>query len=82
MRSSRVVSGLLLCLVSVSSWAESDVFGLGNGQHGPLRVQRVETSINIATPLTSTATVGARQLSVGDVAGFAGGELVSSRWGM
>lgn len=76
MRSSRVFSGLLLCLVSVSSWAESDVFRLGNGQHGQLRVQRVETTINIATPLTATATVGARQLAVGDVAGFAGGELV------
>jgi hypothetical protein len=60
----------------VSSLAEPDTFGLGNGQHGQLRVQRVDTTINTATALTSTATAGTTKLAVGDVTGFAAGELV------
>ena len=76
MRPLRALSGLLLCLASVSALAEPDTFGLGNGQHGPLRVQRVNTTINIATALNSTATSGATSLTVADSAGFAAGELV------
>jgi hypothetical protein len=76
MRTLRVVSGLLLCLTSMSSLAEPDTFGLGNGQHGPLRVMKADTAINTATALTSTAAAGATQLAVGDVTGFAAGELV------
>jgi hypothetical protein len=60
----------------MSSLAEPDVFGLGNGQHGALRVQRTDTTINTATALTATASTGATTLAVADVTGFAAGELV------
>jgi hypothetical protein len=76
MRPLRTLLGLGLWLVSLVSHAEADVFALGNGQHGPLRVQRMDTSVNLATALTTTATAGSTTLGVADVAGFAAGELV------
>lgn len=76
MWSSRVLLALGLCLFSAAAWAEPDVFGLGNGQHGALRVQRVDTTINVATPLTASVPAGGTVLSVGDTTGFGAGELV------
>ncbi len=76
MWSARALLSIGFCLVSTAVLAEPDVFGLGNGQHGQLRVQRVDTTINIATPLTAAAASGATALSVGSTTGFAAGELV------
>lgn len=76
MWSSRALLGLGLCLLSTAVWAEPDVFGLGNGQHGALRVQRVDTTINLAVPLTTPVAAGGTTLGVADTTGFAAGELV------
>ncbi len=65
-----------LCLASTTALAEHDIFGLGNGQHGALRVQKIDTTINISTALTATAAAGATTLTVADATGFAAGELV------
>ncbi len=76
MWSPRALLGLGLFLVSTAVLAEPDVFALGNGQHGALRVQRVDTTINLATPLTASVASGGTVLGVGDTRGFAAGELV------
>jgi hypothetical protein len=76
MRRLHSVASLGLCLLSMAVLAEPDTFGLGNGQHGPLRVQRMETTVNIATALTATAPAGTQKLAVADVSGFAAGELI------
>nr|WP_224247592.1 hemagglutinin [Hyalangium gracile] len=60
----------------MSALAEPDVFGLGNGQHGALRVQQLDTTINVATALTAPAGTGSKALTVASVTGFAAGELV------
>lgn len=71
-----ILLGLALCLASMAALAEPDVFALGNGQHGALKVQQEDITINLATPLTAPAASGDRALSVGGTAGFAAGELV------
>jgi len=76
MRCLRVLLSLALCLAAGSVLAEPDTFGLGNGQHGALRVSELGTSINIATALTATAAADSKTLSVADSGGFAAGELV------
>ncbi|MDY7230300.1 adventurous gliding motility protein AgmC [Hyalangium rubrum] len=76
MRHLRSLLGLGLLLASTASRAEVDVFGLGNGQHGALRVQRMDTIINEATALTAKASAGATALTVASESGFAAGELV------
>jgi hypothetical protein len=75
----RPALGLLLALLTLTpaaARAEADVFGLGNGQHGPLQVRNEGVIINTSTPLTAEAPSGASELRVADVAGFAAGELV------
>ncbi|MFP2908346.1 hypothetical protein ACLESD_25495, partial [Pyxidicoccus sp. 3LFB2] len=56
--------------------AEPDVFGLGNGQHGPLRVQDAGVVLNLATALSMPALAGDVTLIVEDSSGFSAGELV------
>jgi MYXO-CTERM domain-containing protein len=76
MRCFRAFLSLGLLLAAAPAVAEYDVFGLGNGQHGALRVQRTNVTINIATALTAQASSGSKTLTVADVSGFAAGELV------
>jgi hypothetical protein len=76
MRRLHLLSSLGLCLLSMAALAEPDIFGLGNGQHGPLRVQRTDEIINTATELKAKAGAGSKKLTVGSVTGFAAGELV------
>jgi hypothetical protein len=76
MRCLRVLLGLALCVATGPVLAEPDTFGLGNGQHGALRVQQMNVTINIATALTASAAADSKTLSVMDSAGFAAGELV------
>lgn len=65
-----------LFLASSSAMAEPDIFGLGNGQHGVLRVQEQGTVLNTATALAEKALAGSKTLTVADASGFAAGELV------
>jgi MYXO-CTERM domain-containing protein len=76
MRCLAVLLSLGVGLAATSSLAEPDVFELGNGQHGALRVQQMDTSINVATALTAPSGTGSKALAVADVTGFAAGELV------
>ncbi|HYH95412.1 adventurous gliding motility protein AgmC [Hyalangium sp.] len=76
MRSLGALLSLGLCLAAEPVLAEPDAFALGNGQHGALRVQQMDVSINDATALAAPATVGGKRLSVADETAFAAGELV------
>ncbi len=76
MRCLRRLLSFGLCLAASAALAEPDAFGLGNGQHGALRVQQMDTSINVATLLSEPAPAGATSLTVADPSGFAAGELV------
>jgi hypothetical protein len=76
MRCLRVLLSLGLCLAAGVAFAEPDAFLLGNGQHGALRVQQLDTVINLATALTAPANSDGKTLAVMDSAGFAAGELV------
>jgi hypothetical protein len=67
---------LSLCLFASTALAEADVFDLGNGQHGSLRVAQMDTVINTATALTAAVAKGSKTLTVEDEAGFSAGELV------
>ena len=71
-----LVLALVLGLVSSTARAEPDVFGLGTGQHGPLRVQGAAVVLNTATALSSPAVAGEVTLAVRDSSGFSAGELV------
>jgi hypothetical protein len=79
MEAMRCLGALLslgVCLAAMPARAEPDTFGLGNGQHGALMVQQLNTSINLATPLTASVSAGSKALTVADATGFAAGELV------
>ncbi len=76
MRCLGVLLSLGVGLAAAPALAEPDVFELGNGQHGALRVQQLGTTINVATALTTTAASSSKTLAVADVTGFAAGELV------
>ncbi|MFL5345144.1 MAG: adventurous gliding motility protein AgmC [Hyalangium sp.] len=76
MRCLGVLLSLGLGLAATPALAEADVFELGNGQHGVLRVQQLGTSVNTSTALTAPAAAGGKALTVADVTGFAAGELV------
>lgn len=67
---------LVLALLPLAVRADADVFGLGNGQHGSLRVTAPGLVINASTALTGEALVGATELGVEDASAFAAGELV------
>ena len=67
---------LVLGVLPVAVRAEPDAFGLGNGQHGSLRVGSAGFVINDATALTAEASAGATELSVADASAFHAGELV------
>jgi len=67
---------LSLCLFASTALAEADVFDLGNGQHGSLRVSRMNTVINTATALTAAVAEGSKTLPIEDETGFSEGELV------
>jgi MYXO-CTERM domain-containing protein len=67
---------LNLCLAAGTALAEPDVFKLGNGQHGALRVQQANITLNTATALTTAASEGSKALTVSGEGGFAAGELV------
>ena len=67
---------LVLGLLPAAVRAEPDTFGLGNGQHGSLRVGSAGFVINDATALTAEASAGATELSVADASAFHAGELV------
>jgi hypothetical protein len=76
MRCFGALLSLSLCLLAATALAEPDVFELGNGQHGALRVQQANVVINTATALTATVPEGSKKLTVADETGFAAGELV------
>ena len=67
---------LVLGLLPAAVRAEPDTFGLGNGQHGGLRVGSAGVVINDATALTAEASAGATELRVEDATAFQAGELV------
>ncbi|MFY0527644.1 adventurous gliding motility protein AgmC [Archangium gephyra] len=67
---------LVFGLLPAAVRAEPDVFGLGNGQHGSLRVGSAGFVINDATALTAEASAGATELRVEDATAFKAGELV------
>lgn len=76
MRCFGALLSLSLCLFGATALAEPDVFGLGNGQHGALRVQQANIVINTATALTATVREGSKTLIVAETTGFTAGELV------
>jgi hypothetical protein len=67
---------MMLGLGSSIARSEPDVFGLGNGQHGPLRVQDAGVVLNTATALSAPVAAGDVTLTVRDSSGFSAGELV------
>jgi hypothetical protein len=67
---------LSLCLFASTALAEADVFDLGNGQHGSLRVAQMDTVINTATALMDAVAEGSKTLAVEDETDFSAGELV------
>lgn len=76
MRCLGVLLSLGVALAATSALAEADIFEFGNGQHGTLRVQQMDTVINTSTALTATPSAAGKDLAVADVTGFAAGELV------
>lgn len=56
--------------------AEPDTFGLGTGKDGSLRIDSGSRIVNRYARLTADAAVGASELSVSDIKGFAAGDLV------
>ncbi|KFA93282.1 adventurous gliding motility protein AgmC [Archangium violaceum] len=56
--------------------AEPDTFGLGTGKDGYLRIDSGSRIVNRYVRLTADAAVGASELSVSDITGFAAGDLV------
>lgn len=67
---------MVLGLVPFTARSEPDVFGLGNGQHGPLRIQDAGVVLDTASALVAPAFAGDVTLTVRDSSGFSAGELV------